>query len=267
MRTTQIKLSSDSSNNRLCVSAALVLMLAACGGSLDLHSNVTESEANEMVAALTERGVNAHKSPVKGGFAVSVSERDLAAAVSVLRQRGLPRKSYSGFGNAFPQDKMIQTPAEERARYIYAISQELENTLSQLDGVVVARVHPVLPDRAGPGGLVQPASCAVFIKHRVGWDSGAYEARIRQLVATSIPGLSDVPQSAIAVVFVPDGDEGAPGEGTIRPNSAVDKPERLERFAIWGALCAGLALVGGALAWWLLRNGKQRSVRNNLKPE
>lgn len=83
------------------------------------------------------------------------------------------------------------------------MSQELEQTLSQIDGVVVARVHVVLPERIAPGEPVQPASAAVFIKHRPELDPDSVLPRIRRMVASSIPGIGGADDKKLAVVFVP----------------------------------------------------------------
>lgn len=126
-------------------------------------------------------------------------------AVRVLNAAGLPRQSRASLGDIFKKEGVISTPLEERARYIYALSQELEATLSQIDGVIVARVHVVLPERIAPGEPVQPASAAVFIKHSAALDPDSVRGRIQQMVASSIPGMST--QSAeskkFSIVFVP----------------------------------------------------------------
>lgn len=100
---------------------------------------------------------------------------------------------------------MISTPLEERARYIYALSQELETTLSNIDGVIVARVHVVLPERVAPGEPVQPASASVFIKHDPRLDPDSIRARVRRMVASSLPGMATAVDNSqkLTVVFVP----------------------------------------------------------------
>ncbi|MCE4861265.1 EscJ/YscJ/HrcJ family type III secretion inner membrane ring protein, partial [Campylobacter jejuni] len=80
---------------------------------------------------------------------------------------------------------------EERARYIYALSQELTNTLSQMDGVLAARVHVVLPERGGVGENTTPSTAAVFIKHQAGYNLDALQPQIRKLVTHAIPGLTE----------------------------------------------------------------------------
>jgi type III secretion protein J len=79
----------------------------------------------------------------------------------------------------------------------------VESTLAQIDGVVVARVNVVLPERVAPGEPIQPASASVFIKYQPDLDPDSIEPQIRRLVSTSIPGLAGKDNSALSIVFVP----------------------------------------------------------------
>jgi type III secretion protein J len=108
-------------------------------------------------------------------------------------------------GDTFRKEGVISTPLEERARYIYALSQELEATLSNIDGVIIARVHVVLPERIAPGEPVQPASASVFIKHDPRLDPDNIRARVRRMVASSIPGMTTAVDNLqkLSVIFVP----------------------------------------------------------------
>ncbi len=183
--------------------ALLVLALAGCNSSSELYGGLSERDANDIAAALSDHGIDARKSAQgKQLFSVSVPASDFSRSVALLHAVGLPNSSFARMGEVFKKDGMISTPTEERARFLYALSQELESTLSQIDGVVLARVHPVLPERVVPGEPVLPSSCSVLIKHVPGWDTAAYEPRIRKLVLASIPGLADTPEK-VAVVFVP----------------------------------------------------------------
>ncbi|MDH0865326.1 type III secretion inner membrane ring lipoprotein SctJ [Mitsuaria sp. GD03876] len=187
----------------LAAALALAAAIAGCSGSIDLYNGLSERDANEVTAELDRHGVDAAKVP--GGkqlFAVRVPQDRFASAVAILQAAGLPRNSFSRMGDVFKKDGMISTPTEERARFLAALSQELESTLSQIDGVVLARVHPVLPERIVPGEPVLPSSCSILIKHARDWDTAAFEPRIRKLVVASIPGLAEAPDK-VAVVFVP----------------------------------------------------------------
>ena len=143
----------------------LTLMLNGCGESVELHRQLSEQEANEVIAELADKHIRAQKIPAKDGVVVRVSAADISRAVRTLEAVGLPKVARTTMGDTFRKEGVISTPLEERARYIYALSQELEATLSNIDGVIVARVHVVLPERVAPGEPVQPASASVFIKH------------------------------------------------------------------------------------------------------
>ena len=181
---------------------SIMLLLPGCQKQIELHRNLSETDANEVIAELASKNIVAQKQLAKEGVSVTIATSDMARAVKILEAAGLPHESRRSLGEIFQKDGVISTPLEERARYIYALSQELESTLSSISGVVVARVHVVLPERIAPGEPVQPASAAVFIKHRPELDPDAIRPRIQRMVLASIPGLS-TGEDKLAIVFVP----------------------------------------------------------------
>ncbi|WAT29577.1 type III secretion system inner membrane ring lipoprotein SctJ [Pseudomonas sp. GXZC] len=184
---------------------SFLFLLSGCGDRVELHRQLSEQEANEVIAELADKHIRAQKIPTKDGVTVSVDANDIGRAVRTLEAVGLPKLARATLGDTFRKEGVISTPLEERARYIYALSQELEATLSNIDGVIVARVHVVLPERIAPGEPVQPASASVFIKHDPRLDPDNIRARVRRMVASSIPGMTtavDNPQK-LSVIFVP----------------------------------------------------------------
>lgn len=182
-----------------------VLMLTGCSESVELHRQLSEQEANEVIAELADKQIRAQKIPAKDGVVVQVRASDIGRAVRTLEAVGLPKVARSTLGDIFRKEGVISTPLEERARYIYALSQELEATLSNIDGVIVARVHVVLPERVAPGEPVQPASASVFIKHDPRLDPNNIQSRVHRLVTSSIPGMASAIDNnqKLTVVFVP----------------------------------------------------------------
>jgi len=173
---------------RLCLLCA-TLLLGGC--RTDLYSKVSEQEANEIVAALAVNGIDAGKRSVDGKtWSVQVDEGEVADAVEVLRERGLPRERYQSIGEVFKREGLVSTPSEERIRFIYAMSQELSRTLSEISGVVGARVHVVIPANDPLAENPRASSASVFIKHAPGVDTQAITPAIKNLVTRSIEGLS-----------------------------------------------------------------------------
>lgn len=191
----------------LCITLFLLstLILTGCSESVELHRQLSEQEANEVIAELADKQIRAQKIPAKDGVVVRVRANDIGRAVRTLEAVGLPKVTRSTLGDIFRKEGVISTPLEERARYIYALSQELEATLSNIDGVIVARVHVVLPERVAPGEPVQPASASVFIKHDPRLDPDNIQPRVRRMVASSIPGMASAIENTqkLTVVFVP----------------------------------------------------------------
>jgi type III secretion protein J len=171
--------------------AALVLALAGCGRTVELFSNVSESEANEVLAALSKADITAQKVAGKdGAVTLTVDQSNIAHAIEVLNAEGLPQERRATMGDVFRKEGLISSPLEERARYLWALSQELSGTISQIDGVLRARVHVVLPERSTGGEPALPSSAGVFVKYRRGANLEDAVPQIKRLVASSIPGLT-----------------------------------------------------------------------------
>jgi len=187
---------------RLSILGVLCL-LQACSSSTTLFNGLDQDEANEIYSTLLEVGIPAERSTSKTGVAVSVPETLSSEALRVLQAKGLPRDQKSSIGEVFKKDSMISSPLEERARYLYALSQELERTLMRMDGVIASRVHMVLPERTTPGEALSPSSAAVFIKYDQRTSFPAYVPKVRELVFNSIPGLTGDAHTSVSVVAVP----------------------------------------------------------------
>lgn len=188
--------------SRVSLILIVLFLLSGCDDKVVLLSDLSERDANEVVGELLSSGLEAEKVITKTGVTIMINQKAMSRAVVVLKVAGLPNQSQTSLGEVFKKEGVISTPLEERARYIYALSQELEFTLSQIDGVLISRVHVVLPERVAPGQPIQPSSAAVFIKHRPELDPDVIEPQIYRMVSSSIPGLSEANRDKISVAFV-----------------------------------------------------------------
>jgi type III secretion protein J len=221
---------------RLLLGAVLALCLAAC--DTDLYTKQTEADANHMVSALLESGITASKQTPDSGktWSVKVDEADVVRALAVLRAQGLPQDKHVSLGDMFKKEGLISSPTEERVRFIHGVSQELSETLSQIDGVVTARVHIVLPNNDPMAQEAKPSSASVFVKYRPQANLTALTPAIKNMVARSVEGLSydNVSVTLVAGAMIAPPPPPAPG-----------------RMGLWIAAALALLGLGGAagVAW------------------
>lgn len=166
-----------------------VFALAGCGRE-DLYTNVTESDANTMLGLLIARGISATKRPVKENlFAVAVPRDQFASAVDILKWYGIPKETFQGIGEMFPKTGLVSSPSEERIRFMHALAGNISEMLSNIDGVITARVILVLPSNDPYTNANNPASASVFLKIRPGFDTTTQIPQIKNLVMNSVEGL------------------------------------------------------------------------------
>ncbi|MEY4940346.1 MAG: type secretion protein, partial [Verrucomicrobiota bacterium] len=224
----------------------LTLFLSGCA-KITLFSQLGELEANEMMAILLQRDIPCSKEPGKEEkWLLKVDSSDFARSVDILKGHGYPRDKFARMGDIFQKSGLVSSPTEERIRYMYALSQELSETIMRIDGVLNARVHIVIPDNDPLAAKVTPSSCAVFIRYRSGFDLESLAPQLKNLVMNSIVGLN---HDNVSLVLVP------------AANGPFAPAPRLESggspWQSWGVLGLGVLLVGG-LAWFFSRELKRR---------
>jgi type III secretion protein J len=231
--------------------ALLAAALAACSNQ-ELYGQLTERQANEMVAVLRNAGLQANKQKRENNlFALTTSGGEFSRAVELLHAAGYPRDQHDSLGGVFKKEGFVSTPMEERARFMHALSQELANTISNIDGVVVARVHLAVPEKDPLSDKPKAAAASVFIKHRAGMELTTEVSRIKALVVNSVEGL---PYDAVTVVTFAAERWPAPGAAPTAAQAAEAAPLGGLGAPLWaGAGLGGVALAAGGGLWWWQR--------------
>ncbi|WP_439396946.1 type III secretion system inner membrane ring lipoprotein SctJ [Bradyrhizobium sp. PMVTL-01] len=233
---------------RLRMGFSMPLLLSLIGCKADLYTKIQEREANEMLALLLGKGVDAVRVVAKDGTStIQVEEKQLAHSIDLLNVEGLPRQSFKNLGEVFKGSGLVASPIEERARYVYALSEELSRTISDIDGVLSARVHVVLPKNDLLRQDATPSSASVFIRHGSSAKLSALLPQIKMLVANSIEGLS---YDKVAVVFVPV--ERAPIEQPAAPVVPTAQSARAGSAPLLALAVGGAGAVLGIVSCVLL---------------
>jgi type III secretion protein J len=182
---------------RFVAGIAACLALGACGREA-LYAELDEQQANEMLAVLVHAGIDASKVRADKSWSIELGRRDLPRAMEVLRVEGYPREKFATLGGVFQKEGLVSSPLEERARLLYALSQELSHTVSTIDGVVTARVHLAIPERRPLSDEKPLSSASVFIKYRPGSQVVNKTAAIKALIVNGVEGL---PYDNVTVTF------------------------------------------------------------------
>lgn len=243
---------------RLATLAACAIVLSAC--NVELFNNLDQRQANDIVATLFRQGIPAERVMGKAGrFTVNVDSSSFAQAVAILNESGLPKQEYASMCEVFKKDGIVQSPVAERAQMMCALGQELSRTVSEIDGVLSARVHLVLPENDPLRQQLVPSSASVFIRYQKGAQINDLIPQVKQLVANGVAGLSydkvSVTPLPVEVRHTATAGEMSPDMSNVMGVWVHGKSAARASVLIYGLLLALIAAVG-ALAYvvWNPRN-------------
>ncbi len=185
------------------IALTLALSLSACFSPV--AAGLDDAEANRAVAALEAAGIDGRKeteSGENGRFRIVVSEGEASRALATLAEEGLPRPKSVGLLDAVGKNALVPTMAAEQAELSAGLAGELEKTFSQIDGVVVARVHVSLPSASPLREKRDKATASVVLTyHPIAGAGGPpiSEANVKRIVAAAVPDLA--PDDVVVVAL------------------------------------------------------------------
>lgn len=271
--------------------AILLAMLLLSGCKVDLYSNLSEADANQMLALLMSNQIEARKNADKsGGLTLQVEQSDFVKAVEVLRQNGFPRRVYRSVDELFPSGQLVTSPGQEKAKIQFLREQSLERMLGNIEGVIEANV--VIAEPENDSGVreksVEP-SASVLVKHSPGVNLKAFTAQLKNLVLNALPGVkrerislviqsadyrfaapADAPDNASASPLMPEkkttegktGTANSQAKGEVKIASMLSNEVKAAyaEMGIWPLLIFWLCSSAGVVWHGLRKSRKRRHV-------
>lgn len=232
---------------RLALIMLPFLFLIGCKSSL--FEGLEEDQANQIIAVLSQHGIEGVKDrSADKKWNVSVDVDDVVSATEITREYALPRDNHANLGDLFSRQGLISNPDEDRVRYVYGLTQELSETLEKIDGVLVARVHIVQPERDPLMRQVAPPSASVMLRYRSDYNLEYMRDKIRNLVAGSVEGLTP---DRVSLTFIPVTPvaEPADAKGDARTHFAMPAVETRHDTTLMLIVVAVMAILLIVSAW------------------
>jgi len=192
------------SKKLLCNFFLILSLFLLSGCDTELVSNLSERQANEIVALLEQNNIDAHK--IKGEkniFSVRVDQSYMSDSIELLNAYDLPSADHVEIADQFPADSMVSTPLGEKVRLISSIEQRLGQTILELDNITTARVHLGYPIKGDSDENSTTPSASVLIIYKNAINEAEYIDKIKRLIKNS---LSTIQYEDISVVIFKKGE-------------------------------------------------------------
>jgi flagellar M-ring protein FliF len=151
-----------------------------------LYVGLEPVDLNQISIALAESGIDFETGT--DGQSIQVAAGMTSKARLLLAERGLPNSANAGYELFDNVGSLGLTSFMQEVTRVRALEGEVARTIQQISGIAAARVHIVMPDIGNFRRGEQKPTASVMI--RASSDAGRKAAAsIRQLVASSVPGL------------------------------------------------------------------------------
>ena len=151
-----------------------------------LYVGLEPIDLNQISVALAESGIDFETGA--DGQSIMVRAGMTSKARLLLAERGLPNSANAGYELFDNVGSLGLTSFMQEVTRVRALEGEIARTIQQISGIAAARVHIVMPDIGNFRRGEQNPTASVMV--RASSDAGRKAAAsIRQLVASSVPGL------------------------------------------------------------------------------
>ena len=150
-----------------------------------LYASLPEAEKARVVEALKNSGVDVMLDPSTGDVIVPVS--DYHSSRMTLAAQGLPASIPDGY-NAISDIPMGSSKSVENVRLKQSQEIELARSISEIEGLVAARVHLAIPEKSVFARASTPPTASVFVQMQGGRSLSSQQVEaIVHLVSSSVP--------------------------------------------------------------------------------
>ncbi len=160
-----------------------------------LYAGMPEAEKARVVEALTNSGIQVQLDPTTGEILVPTS--DYHTARMQLAAQGLPASVPEGY-DSIGEIPMGSSRTVENVRLKQSQEIELARSISEIQGLVAARVHLAIPEKSVFARASVAPSASVFVQMEDGRSLSRQQiSAIVHLVSSSVPSL---PRGEVTVV-------------------------------------------------------------------
>jgi len=150
-----------------------------------LYASLPDSEKARVVDALKNAGVNVALDPTTGDVIVPV--RDYHSSRMTLAAQGLPASIPDGY-DSLSDLPMGSSRSVENVRMKQTQEIELARSISEIEGLVTARVHLAIPEKSVFARASTPPTASVFAQMENGRSLSRQQVdAIVHLVSSSVP--------------------------------------------------------------------------------
>ncbi len=150
-----------------------------------LYASLPEAEKARVIDALKNAGVDVTLDPTTGDVIVPV--RDYHSSRMTLAAQGLPASIPDGY-EALADIPMGSSRSVEQVRLKQSQEIELARSISEIEGLVTARVHLAIPEKSVFARASTPPTASVFIQMENGRSLARQQVdAIVHLVSSSVP--------------------------------------------------------------------------------